>query len=255
MLKSKRDVKRFVRLLTNASYQKHWGTFPRYLKDRKAWLKSGGQISHFFPILHDYKEDAGNARGHYFHQDLVVAADIFRRNPERHIDVGSRIDGFVAHVAAFRAIEVLDVRPLPPSEHPNILFRQADLMGEVEAEITESLSCLHALEHFGLGRYGDPITPHGHEDGVANLITMLKPDGTLYISFPIGKADEVHFNAHRVFDPRTLLKMSSVTTHLKLVNFDCVDDQGALHRHVAVEDVVGKFRYGCGIYTLEKGAR
>jgi hypothetical protein len=30
----------------------------------------------------------------------------------------------------------------------------------------DSLSCLHALEHFGLGRYGDPIDPRGHEKGI-----------------------------------------------------------------------------------------
>ena len=168
--------------------------------------------------------------------------------------MGSRIDGFVAHVATFREIEVLDVRPLEPTAHANIRFRQADLMGEVDAGITDSLSCLHALEHFGLGRYGDPIDPHGHIKGVENLIKMLKPGGTLYISFPIGRGDEVHFNAHRVFDPRTLLEMDRVKSALKLVDFDCVDDRGDLNCGVKVNDVVGKFRYGCGIYTFKKVA-
>lgn len=37
---------------------------------------------------------------------------IFDSSPQRHLDVGSRIDGFVAHVASFREIEVIDIRPV-----------------------------------------------------------------------------------------------------------------------------------------------
>ena len=35
--------------------------------------------------------------------------EIFGENPPRHIDIGSRVDGFVAHVAAFRKIEAVGV--------------------------------------------------------------------------------------------------------------------------------------------------
>ena len=31
---------------------------------------------------------------------------------------------------------------------------------------TDSLSCLHTLEHFGLGRYNDPINVKGFEIGL-----------------------------------------------------------------------------------------
>ena len=37
---------------------------------------------------------------------------IYAARPEKHVDVGSRVDGFVAHVASFREIEVFDVRPI-----------------------------------------------------------------------------------------------------------------------------------------------
>ena len=79
------------------------------------------------PCLKDRYEDSGSARGHYFHQDLLVARRVFARNPERHMDVGSRVDGFVAHVAAFREIEVFDIRPMSVTV-PGIRFRQMDLM-------------------------------------------------------------------------------------------------------------------------------
>jgi hypothetical protein len=106
-------------------------------------------------VLGDFSDSVGVVSRHYFHQDLVVAGYIFASNSERHIDVGSRVDGFVAHVASFRVIEVIDVRPLPVTTHSNIQFFKADLMHDVGSELTDSLSCLHALEHFGLGRYGD----------------------------------------------------------------------------------------------------
>ena len=46
------------------------------------------------PCLEDRKSAGGSARGHYFHQDLLVAQKIFEAKPERHLDVGSRIDGW-----------------------------------------------------------------------------------------------------------------------------------------------------------------
>lgn len=212
--------------------------------------EAGGEISHFYPILGDYREQAGTATGHYFHQDLLVASLIHDSNPQRHIDVGSRIDGFVAHVAAFRTIEVLDFRPLKDCGHKQIVFMQADLMSLDSKlhQITDSLSCLHALEHFGLGRYGDPIDPQGHLKGFANLHKMLKIDGTLYLSFPIG-VESIHFNAHRIFAPQDILKWSNGI--FKLERFDFVDDQGKLHQHQSVDNVPN-LSYGCGIFTLRK---
>ena len=149
----------------------------KFLADRITFKKLGGIISHTYPITNDYDNSAGTASGHYFHQDLLVAQFIFEANPKTHIDIGSRIDGFVAHVAAFRTIKVFDIRMLPDCGHPNIEFHQEDLMlWDVGNEITDSLSCLHTIEHFGLGRYGDSINPRGHIIGLENLVKMLAPN-------------------------------------------------------------------------------
>ncbi len=108
--------------------------------------------------LDDRFAESGNVKGHYFYQDWLVASRIFQNNPEIHVDVGSRVDGFVAHVASFRSIRVIDIRPLT-THIPQIDFVSADLMQPLKDELIDccdSLSCLHTLEHFGLGRYGDP---------------------------------------------------------------------------------------------------
>ncbi len=245
-------VSRAYKRLRSWAFGSHRQAVRRLHRDRDAWLKQGGEITHSFPILTDFTESAGQATGHYFHQDLLVASFIHASKPTRHVDVGSRIGGFVAHVASFREIEVIDIRPLAPTIHNNIKFLQMDLMNDAESEIADSVSCLHAVEHFGLGRYGDPITVDGHVKGIGNLVKMLKPGGTLYISFPIGKGNEVHFNAHRVMDPREILKIPVIQNEMQLERYDYVDDKGDLHTHGTIEETINRFRFGCGIYSFRK---
>jgi len=226
----------------------------RYVRDLRAWRRLGGRIDAHYPVLRDWGDQAGTASGAYFHQDLLVAKLIHAANPRRHLDVGSRVDGFVAHVAVFREIEVLDIRP-NDARVGNIRFVQADLMQDSPAlaESTDSLSCLHALEHFGLGRYGDGIDPGGHLRGFRSLVRMVEPGGTLYLSFPVGRP-AVEFNAHRVFGCLDVLSWPE-STQLELRRFDFVDDAGNLHEDVALDAISGACEglvMGCGIYTFVK---
>jgi len=235
---------------------------PRFLRDysvfRSLQSESGDHpfaMGKMYPCLADDKENSGTASGAYFHQDLLVANRVFCNAPQRHVDVGSRIDGFVAHVACFRQIEVFDIRPLE-SKLANLLFRQVDMMKQLPAEFvgcSDSVSCLHALEHFGLGRYGDPIDPDGYLAGLKNLTALLSCGGTLYLSVPIGR-QRVEFNAHRVFSVEYLLHLFKAD--YELIEFSYVDDAGDLSRNVAPtpEEAESSFGcdYGCGIFELWK---
>jgi hypothetical protein len=225
--------------------------FWRFLGQVKEFKAAGGAISSLHPVIGEASEPAGGASGHYFHQDLIVAREIYRRKPRRHIDVGSSVYGFVSHVAAFRSIEVLDVRPLGKTPHDSIVFTQADLMHLPSGyeEVCDSVSCLHALEHFGLGRYGDPIDPFGHIKGFVNLSRMLELNGALYLGIPIGDHSSVCFNAHRIFMPSEPLSWTN--GELSLQAFHYVDDEGSLHLN-ARPDRVNKLSYGCGIYIFRK---
>lgn len=209
------------------------------------------------PCLGEAEQESGLASGHYFHQDLLVAQRVFEQKPRRHVDVGSRVDGFVAHVASFRPIEVIDIRP-GGRDIPNVSFLQADLMTPLPAELVgccDSLSCLHALEHFGLGRYGDPIEHEGHVRGLANLGRLLEAGGTLYLSVPIGP-QRIVYNAHRVFSVAYLLEL--LANEYEVGRFSYVDDEGDAHHDVALagESIESNFgcSYGCGIFELVKRA-
>jgi SAM-dependent methyltransferase len=214
------------------------------------------RFGRFYPCLGDRFAEGGQAKGHYFHQDLLVASKISNQKPKLHIDVGSRIDGFVAHVASFREITIIDIRHVL-SKVKNITFLQADLMNKLPDELLEccdSLSCLHALEHFGLGRYGDPVCWNGHAVGFENLLTLLKPGGKFYFSVPIGY-QRIEFNAHRVFSIAYLLDMFA-GQGLHIDEFSFVDDRGNLHECAKLDQQNIKLNfgcsYGCGIFELTK---
>ncbi len=66
------------------------------------------RLRNCYPMLSDIGGEAGIARGHYFHQDLWAARKIYAARPAFHVDVGSRIDGFVGHLLAFMPVTVFD---------------------------------------------------------------------------------------------------------------------------------------------------
>jgi SAM-dependent methyltransferase len=232
---------------------------PLLIHDYQQFKSQDGSLEQFpvsfsYPCPGDRFEESGVTSGHYFHQDLLVARKIFEQSPPCHVDVGSRLDGFVAHVASFRNIEVLDIRPKTKKVH-NIVFHQFDLMNPAGNFVSycESLSCLHTLEHLGLGRYNDHILVDGHEKGFDTLWSILKPGGKLYLSVPIGR-QRIEFNAHRVFAIRTILALAD--DKFDLLEFSYVDDEGSLHERVqltddAIENSLGCW-YGCGIFEFRK---
>lgn len=257
-----KNTDRLIRLSTfqPKSLIRNLTRLPQYFRSYRD-LKRQAQASQevfelgiLYPVLYEKSEPAGSATGHYFHQDLLVAQKIFQARPRRHIDVGSRVDGFIAHLATFREVEAIDVRPLN-STTANIKFLCADLMAELPESLvgaTDSLSCLHAIEHFGLGRYGDPLQFDGHLHGISNLRRMLNPGGKLYLSTPISTRQRIEFNAHRVFQLPYLLNLLSPL--FELDSFAYVGDDGLLYTNQDVMSKAAKntfgLRYGCGIFEL-----
>ena len=228
--------------------------FVFYIQKQKSKEKQYFSFGLPFPILDERFEEGGSTSGHYFHQDLLVAQKIFENNPAIHLDIGSRVDGFVAHVASFRKIEVLDIRSTQ-TEVENISFKTADLMKIDDSLLNycDSLSCLHALEHFGLGRYNDPINFDGYLDGLDGMYKILKQGGKFYLSVPIGK-QRVEFNGQRVFSLKYLLSLFK--DKYTIDDFSFVDDKGDLHKNITMNDKQIDSNldcyYGCAIFEMTK---
>ena len=196
----------------------------------------------------DFNQEAGSARGHYFFQDLWAARKIYSQRPQKHVDIGSRIDGFVAHLLVFMPVDVVDIRELH-SDVEGMSFCRADAtdLSGFEDNAVVSLSSLHAVEHFGLGRYGDRVDPEACFKAMRGLARVLKPGGRLYFSVPIGK-ERVQFNAHRIFSPFTILDNFG---NLKLISFSAVDDTGKFDPQATVNKYIDA-EYSCGLFEFTK---
>ena len=206
------------------------------------------RYSDLYPCLSDHSASAGGTLGHYFHQDLWASRKIYQARPKQHIDVGSRVDGFVASILTFMPITLIDIRPLT-SFSAGLTFVHADAttLDMVADASVESLSSLHAVEHFGLGRYGDPIDPTAPFKAMQAMARVIQPGGRLYFSVPIGR-QRLQFNGQRVFSP---LRVLGYLQPLKLVSFAAVDDKGTFRETANPEDYTGA-HYSCGLYEFTR---
>lgn len=226
---------------------------PRYFIDYFRFILSKNsefQSIKLTPYLFDFEEKAGNNSGHYYHQDYLIANKIFLKNPKNHLDIGGRIDGFVSCVSIFRSIDVLDIRELE-NFNPNINFIKMDIINDEPKKKYDSLTCLHTIEHFGLGRYGDPIDFSGHIKGLNNIKKLINKGGTFYFSTPISKNNRIEFNGQRVFSLSYLKEL--LIKDFEVIEFYYVDDNGNLNQDKIIDyEKTYNLKFGLGIFELIK---
>ena len=225
---------------------------PRYLLHwvrlaRKAGPKQRMKLMDAQPCLGDWTTHTP-FDAHYFFQGAWLARALTRNSPFQHTDIGSSVLT-VSVLSGFVDTTFVDYRPIKvdlPGLNPlpgNILdLPFAD--GSVS-----SLSCLHVVEHIGLGRYGDPIDPEGSRKALKELERVVTPGGKLFLSVPVG-IERVCFNAHRVFAPESILATLGMMT---LISFSLVDDDGRFKPDCAISEAAG-LDYGCGMFVMEKRA-
>lgn len=200
-----------------------------YAEDKVEYTRQRGSDTQFpiveedqWVILEDCVQKSGWI-GDYFFQDMWAAREIYRSNVKRVYDIGSRVDGYIAHLLSMEvSVTLLDIRP-SPGKVEGVDFIQADAtdLSNIPDDSIETLSSLCALEHFGLGRYGDPIDYNGWKKSLHAMKRKLKAGGTLYLSVPVGNEERVQFNAHRIFKPMTIIK--ELAPELTLHEFSYVD--------------------------------
>jgi hypothetical protein len=188
------------------------------------------------PVLN---EDTPTTQDHcytYVMHTGWAARILAESKPPRHVDIGSYLY-FSSLLSAFIPWEFYDVRPyyMPMS---NLKTGSADLTqlpfpnGSVE-----SLSCLHTMEHVGLGRYGDKLDPQGDLKAASELQRVLRPNGQLLMVLPLNQSPRVIFNAHRLYSYEQVLEMFG---NLKLKEFSIVPpgSRGEIMKNAKPSDIV-----------------
>lgn len=183
---------------------------------------------------------------HYFYQAAWLARRLTVSSPVQHVDVGSSVS-LIAIASAIVNTIFIDLRPLTASLS-NLFPVAGDIMVLPLADSSiGSLSCLHVIEHIGLGRYGDPIDPEGTLKAAKELQRVLARGGRLYLSLPVGR-ERICFNAHRVYAVRSVIELFS---ELSLVEYSYVDDEGIFHEDQSFLAGID-MEYGCGFFVFEK---
>ena len=194
-------------------------------------------IASLWPIYRDRFHQAGSL-GELFHQDLWAARQVIASGPARHLDVGSGVNGFVAHCLPFLDIEQVD--PEPPLFPPRgLTFVRTDclsLAGIGDASRT-SLSSLGLAGQVGLGRFGEPVDPGAPAKLIQSLQRVLAPEGRLYFGLPVSARERVEFNARRLLHPSRVL---AAFDRLRLASFALVKDDGQLYENLDPAAIAGQ---------------
>ena len=202
-----------------------------------------------YPCLHDRTTITPIDR-HYIYHPAWAARVIARTSPARHIDISSTLH-FSTMLSAFVETEFYDYRPAQV-ELDRFYSAKADLtqlfFGD---DSVPSLSCMHTVEHIGLGRYGDPIDYDADLKAMKELARVLAPGGNLLFVTPIGKEDKIHFNAHRIYTARAI-KTCFETFGLRLREFTYLAQKSGGLRVEQVETFQTTDSYGCGCFWFTK---
>ena len=230
MYKFKKIFKQF-----NVLSQKTDTRFPLKWRDRQS-------------CLNDATANTDFDRHYVYH--LAWAARILKEiYPDKHIDIGSFIH-FPAMLSAFFPIEYYEYRQ-PEIQLDNLVVGNADLTSlPFSSNSVDSLSCMHVVEHIGLGRYGDKLDYDGDLKAIREISRVLAEGGDLLFVVPVGRP-KIMFNAHRIYSFDQIIDYFST---MQLKEFALIPDNtasGGLIRN-ASKALFDSQEYGCGCFWFKK---
>ena len=146
--------------------------------------------------------------------------------------------------------EFYDYRPVELSLS-NLTVGLADLLKLPFTDNSiKSLSCMHVVEHVGLGRYGDALDYNGDLKAISELKRVLAKNGNLLFVVPIG-IPQIHFNAHRIYSFEQILEYFS---DLELFEYALIsenpEDGGLIYG--APKELMDNQHDGCGCFWFIK---
>jgi SAM-dependent methyltransferase len=200
-----------------------------------------------YPWLHDNTPNTG-FDAHYIYHPAWAARILAKTKPDYHIDISSTLN-FSTMVSAFIPVRFYDYRP-PILQLDNLQCDFIDLNSlPFETNSISSLSCMHTVEHIGLGRYGDVLDPEGDLKAIKELKRVIKPGGNMLFVTPVGHP-KLMFNAHRIYGYSQVIEYFS---GFELEDFSLVTDKNEFIVNAPVE-LANTQNYGCGCFWFRKNA-
>jgi hypothetical protein len=188
---------------------------------------------------------------HYVYHTAWAARIVAETRPSEHVDISSSLY-FSGIVSAFVPVKFYDYRPAA-LHLENLDCGSGDLTKLAFADRSiASLSCLHVIEHIGLGRYGDAMDPEGDLKALGELQRVLGVGGSLLLAIPVGRP-RVCFNAHRVYSAgmiRGALAELRLERFWLLPDSDMAGSPGLIAD--APEEMVARQDYGCGCFWFKR---
>jgi SAM-dependent methyltransferase len=126
------------------------------------------------------------------------------------LDFGSG-NGMMALGTSFAGNDVVavDLEPEQYLFHPDRIEYVRGDFNELDFEpgsFDQILNC-SSIEHVGLaGRYGSPDDPDGDLRAMEKMARLVKPDGDMVLTIPIGR-DAVHKPLHRIYGEERLPRL------------------------------------------------
>jgi hypothetical protein len=186
---------------------------------------------------------------HYIYHPAWAARILAAERPALHVDFSSTLH-FCTMLSAFVPVEFYDYRPADV-RLPHLVSKHADLTNiALPSGSIASLSCMHVVEHVGLGRYGDPLDPDGDVKAMHELERILAPGGNLLFVVPVGKP-RIEFNAHRIYSYAQVIEKFAGLT---LVEFSLIPDDGSPEGIIsdAAPGLVEQQNFACGCFWFRK---
>lgn len=226
-----------------------------YLKQYRAYKKINNRFDmkfkDIYPCLRDNTKFTTFSR-HYIYHPAWAARIINKNNPRFHVDISSTLH-FGSILSSFIPVKFYDYRPAN-LVLDNLESSRADLLDlQFENNSIQSLSCMHTVEHIGLGRYGDPFSNDGDLKAMGELSRVLAINGNLLFVVPIGSKSIIQFNAHRIYTKDQILQYFD-DFGLTLVEFTLIpekEEDGGLVNNPSRE-LLSRQKYACGCFWFVK---
>jgi SAM-dependent methyltransferase len=216
-----------------------------YLKFVKTEKRFSVNILDFYPCIKD-KTVKTDFDAHYVYHTSWAARKVKEINPKIHTDISSSLY-FSGIVSAFVPVNFYDYRPADLNLS-NLKSSHADLTNlDFMDNSINSLSCMHTVEHIGLGRYGDPINTDSDLKAISELKRVLSISGSLLFVVPVGEP-KIEYNAHRIYSYEMIMEYFK---DLKLKEFSLINDYGKFIENASPE-LVRNQKYGCGCFWFIK---